>query len=307
VPKEPAVPAETDLNYRHLYYFWAVARTGSVAAAAEKLHLTQPTISMQLHELQRSLKCQLFEREGRRLALTDRGQQALRYADEIFALGQELSATLAGAAPGKKLRLVVGVPDAMPKIVTCRLLQPALQLAEAVALECYEAKFDQLLTDLAADRFDVVLSDCPLGVGARVRAYNHPLGDCGIAFCGTPRLARRLRGAFPQSLATAPLLMPTVNTDLRRALDHWFDALRIEPQIVAEFDDSALMKEFGYNGAGLFPTPLAALADVERQYRVRRVGTVESVRARYYAITTYRRHKHPVVAAICAAAPSLFS
>jgi LysR family transcriptional activator of nhaA len=294
-----------DLNYQHLHYFWMVAHEGSVAAAANRLHLTQPTISMQLKELQRHLGCALFEREGRRLALTDSGKQVLRYADEIFSLGRDLVDSLSRHEPDKSLRLVVGVPDAMPKLITRRLLQPALRMPEPVTLECYEAKFDQLLADLATDRFDVVLSDCPLGIGARVRAYNHPLGDCGIAFCGTTELAARYHRTFPESLSEAPLLLPTLNTDLRRSIDHWFDAQGIEPHIVAEFEDSALLKEFGYSGLGLFPVPSAVVADVKRQYQVKLVGKVEGVRARYFAITTYRRLKHPAVVAICAAAPSL--
>jgi LysR family transcriptional activator of nhaA len=297
--------APVELNYRHLHYFWVVAREGSVAAAAGKLHLSQPTISMQLKQLQRSLKCRLFQRDGRRLALTDQGQRVLAYANQIFAAGQQLADSLQGIQPGVKRRLVVGVPDAMPKILTFRLLQPALKLPEQFELECYEAKFDQLLADLAVDRFDVVLSDSPLGVGARVRAFNHPLGECGIAICGTAKLAARYRRRFPQSLDGAPMLLPTPHTDMRRSLDQWFDARRISPQVVAEFDDSALMKEFGLNGAGLFPVPLAVLGDVRRQYKAVLAGKLEEVRARYFAITPYRRLKHPAVAAICAAAPTL--
>lgn len=297
--------SDADLNYRHLYYFWTVAREGSVAAASAKLHLTQPTISMQLRVFQRSLKCKLLEREGRRLALTVRGREVMRFADEIFALGRDLAATLSGQSPGQQLRLVVGVPDAMPKLITCRLLLPVLKLRQPVAMECYEAKFDQLLADLATDRFDVVLSDCPLGVGARIRGFNHPLGECGIAFCGAAKLAARFRRGFPHSLRDAPLLLPTLNTDLRRSLDHWFDAQGFEPRVVAEFDDSALMKEFGHCGAGLFPIPQAVLVDVKRQYHVALAGKIESVRARYYAITTYRRLKHPAVEAICQASPAL--
>ncbi len=297
--------SDVDLNFHHLYYFWTVAHEGSVAAASARLHLTQPTISMQLQTLQRKLGRQLFQREGRRLMLTDAGKQALRYADEIFSLGRELSGVMSGTQPDKKLRLVVGVPDAMPKLITCRLLQPALNMPVPVTLECYEAKFDQLLADLSTDRFDVVLSDCPLGIGARVRAYNHPLGDCGVVFCGSAKLAARYRRGFPRSLNRAPLLLPTLNTDLRRSLDHWFEVQNIQPQVVAEFDDSALLKEFGFSGLGLFPAPSAVLDDVKRQYQVQLVGRVEAVRARYFAITTLRRLKHPAVAAVCAAASSL--
>lgn len=298
---------EPELNYEHLRYFWTVAHEGTVAAAAAKLHLTQPTVSAQLQKLQRALNGRLFERDGRRLALTDFGRRVLRHADEIFAAGRQLSRAVVGLRSDDAVRLVVGVPDAMPKLITCRLLEPALNLSVPVELECYEAKFDRLLADLAADRFDVVLSDCPVGVGARVRAFNHFLGECDVAFCAVARLADRFRRGFPRSLAGAPVLLPTLNTDLRRALDHWFDAESLQPRIIAEFDDSALMKEFGYVGRGIFPVPSAVLEDVKRRYGVRLVGRVPAVRARYYAVTTLRRLKHPAVAAVSQAAPRLFT
>lgn len=292
------MPDLTDLNYHHLLYFWTVAREGSVAAATRKLNLAQPTISMQLAKLQRSLGCQLFERVGRGLVLTDMGQTVFRYADEIFDLGRELQAVVGGQSSGRPLRLVVGVPDALPKLVTYRLLKPVFKLTEPIQLECFEAKLEQLLADLAANRFDVLLTDAPLGVGARVRAFNHPLGDCGIVFCGTAALARRYRRTFPHSLAEAPLLLPSEHTDLRRSLDHWFDEQGIRPNIVGQFDDSALMKEFGLGGLGLFPVPQVVLAEVKRQYQVAVVGALDAVRSRFFAITSVRRLKHPAVIAI---------
>lgn len=296
------MPDLTDLNYHHLLYFWTVAREGSVAAATRKLNLAQPTISMQLAKLQRSLGCQLFERVGRGLVLTEMGQTVFRYADEIFSLGRELQSVVGGQNSDRPLRLVVGVPDALPKLVTYRLLKPVFKLAEPVQLECFEAKLEQLLADLAANRFDVLLTDAPLGVGARVRAFNHPLGDCGIVFCGTPALARRYRRTFPHSLVEAPLLLPSEHTDLRRSLDHWFDEQGIRPNIVGQFDDSALMKEFGLGGLGLFPVPQVVLSEVKRQYRVEVVGGLDSVRSRFFAITSVRRLKHPAVIAISEAA-----
>ncbi len=296
------MPELTDLNYHHLLYFWTVAREGSVAAATRKLNLAQPTISMQLAKLQRSLGCQLFERVGRGLVLTEMGQTVFRYADEIFDLGRELQSVVGGRKPGWPLRLAVGVPDALPKLVTYRLLQPAFKLPEPVQLECFEAKFEKLLTDLAANRFDMLLTDAPLGVGARVRAFSHPLGECGIVFCGAKALAGQFRRKFPHSLADAPLLLPSEHTDLRRSLDHWFDEQGIRPNVVGQFDDSALMKEFGLGGLGLFPVPQVVFAEVKRQYRVEVVGALDSVRSRFFAITSVRRLKHPAVIAICEAA-----
>lgn len=294
------------LNLHHLLYFWTVAYEGTVTAASARLHLTQPTISMQIRKLERAVGHKLFRRVGRTLVLTEVGQLVYRYADEMFALGRELSHALGGAVAGRPTRLTVGVPDAMPKIVTYRLLQPVLTMADQVQLVCHEAKLDQLLADLSVHRYDVVLSDAPLGLGARIKAFHHTLGDCGVAFCGTRDMVRRHRRRFPDCLTEAPLLLPTANNELRRALDQWFDAHGGRPQIAGEFEDSALLKEFGKGGWGLFPVPAAVLPEVVEQYGVATVGTLEAVRTRFYAITTQRRIRHPAVAAICASSRTDF-
>lgn len=296
----------TDLNYHHLLYFWTVAHEGTVAAACARLNLAQPTITMQIRKLERSLGQRLFRKSGRTLVLTETGQTVYRYADEIFSLGREMTQTLGGVVAGRATRLVVGVPDAMPKLVTYRLLQPVVMMEEPMQLVCHEAKLDQLLADLAVHRYDVLLSDAPLGLGARVKAYSHLLGACDVAFCASRTMARQYRRSFPKSLAQAPLLFPTPNTELRRLLDHWFDSQAMSPRIVGEFEDSALLKEFGHAGLGLFPVPSAVLPEVMRQYNVVEVGRLAGVRTRYFAISTQRRVQHPAVAAICAAARSRF-
>lgn len=300
------MPPLAELNYHHLLYFWTVAHEGTVAAACARLNLAQPTISMQIRKLERSIGQKLFRRSGRTLVLTEVGQTVYRYADEIFALGRELTHTLGGEVSGRPTRVVVGVPDAMPKIVTYRLLQPVLEMGTPVQLVCHEAKIDQLVADLALHRYDVLLSDAPLGLGSRVKAFSHPLGDCGVAFCGNRALARRYRAKFPQSLREAPLLLPTPNTELRRSLDQWFDSVSIRPRVMGEFEDSALLKEFGQGGLGLFPVPAVVLPEVIKQYSVAPVGTLDTVRTRFFAISTQRRVRHPAVAAICAASRTGF-
>ncbi|MBX7166008.1 MAG: LysR family transcriptional regulator [Pirellulales bacterium] len=295
-----------DLNYHHLLYFWTVAHEGTVAAACAKLHLAQPTVSMQIRSLERALGCKLFRRAGRTLALTEVGQMVYRHADEMFAHARELTQAFAGGTPDRAPRLVVGVPDVMPKLVTYRLLAPALQLPQPVQLECREAKFDQLLADLAVHRFDVLLSDAPIGLGVRVKAFEHILGDSAVAFCAARPLARRLRGKFPHSLHQAPLLLPTENTQLRRSIDAWLEARQLVPHILGQFEDSALLKEFGLAGVGAFPVPSVVVDDVRRQYRVEIVGQVPEIRSRFYAITTQRRVQHPAVLALLEAARNGF-
>jgi LysR family transcriptional activator of nhaA len=290
------------LNYHHLLYFWTVANEGSIARACEKLLLAQPTISGQLRALERSLGDKLFARSGRGLVLTETGQTVYRYADEIFSLGKELADTLKGRPTGRPLRLRVGVADVLPKIVSYRLLEPALHLTEPVQIICREGKPDRLLAELSLHGLDIVLTDAPVGPSVKVRAFSHLLGECGVSIVAAAELAKRLRKRFPQSLDGAPFLLPTDNTVLRRSLDQWFEAKGIRPVIRAECEDSALLKAFGQDGIGAFSVPSVVEKEVCRQYRVNPIGRVEEVKERFFAISVERKLKHPAVVAISDAA-----
>jgi LysR family transcriptional activator of nhaA len=290
------------LNYHHLQYFWVVAREGSIVRAAEELRVSQPTISLQLKELEQSLDRKLFERAGRGLTLTEAGKVVYSYAQEIFALGQDLINAVEREPADRSLRLAVGIVDVIPKTLVHRLLAPALRIAQPVHLICREDKGDRLLADLSAHRFDVVLSDGPIGTAVQLRGFNHLLGECGVTFFGTPKLATRYRRGFPRSLDGAPVLLPTDNTAMRRGLNQWFEALRIHPVVVAEFDDGATMASFGRAGDGIFPAPSAVEDEVCRENAVGVLGRSDRVRERYYAITNEARLQHPGVAAILEAA-----
>jgi LysR family transcriptional activator of nhaA len=289
------------LNYHHLYYFWTVAHAGSIARAAEQLHLTQPTISNQLKTLEEALGHPLFERQGRRLVLTDVGRTALRYADDIFRTGRELQQALKGLPTGDRLRVAVGVADVIPKIVAERLLQPAVRAASGVTLVAREGPLPQLLASLALHELDVVLSDAPAGDTIRVRAFNHLLGETGVSFFAAPPLAR-LRKGFPGSLSGAPLLLPSAGTSLRGRLDRWMEARGIRPLVAGEFDDSALLQAFGARGFGAFAAPTAFETEVVAQHGVQVLGRADEIREQVYAITVERRLRHPAVVAIAEAA-----
>jgi LysR family transcriptional regulator, transcriptional activator of nhaA len=286
------------LNYHHLLYFWTVAREGSVARACRELNLAQQTISGQIQALEAALGEPLFIRTGRNLALTDIGRTVYRYADEIFALGRELLDTVKDRPTGRPVRLTVGVSDALPRQIAYRLLEPAFALPEPVQVICREDKSDRLLAALALYELDVVLSDVPLGPAARVKAFSHLLGECGVTFFATAALAARHRKGFPGSLAGAPVLLPTDNTALRRSLDEWFDGRGIHPRVVAEVEDDALLKTFGQAGIGLFAAPGATEGEVRRQYHVAVVGRAADLRQRFYAISVERKLRHPAVVAI---------
>ena len=290
------------LNYHHLLSFWTVVREGGVSRAAEKLRLAQPTVSAQVKLLEDTLGQTLFDRQGRRLVLTDTGRVVYRYADEIFGIGRELLETLKGRAPGRPLHLTVGVANAVPKLIVHRLLMPALSGEEDVRLECREDRTETLLAELATHELDVVISDVPPPPHIRVKVFSHLLGESGTTFFAAGPLAGNLRRRFPQSLNDQPLLLPAPSTALRRALDQWFETEDLHPRVVGQFDDSALMKAFGQAGTAAFPAPSVIEPEIIRQYKVQVVGRVPTIYERYYAISAERRLKHPGVLAITNAA-----
>jgi LysR family transcriptional activator of nhaA len=286
------------LNYRHLHYFWVSAREGGVTAAAKALHVSQPSISAQIKKLERTLGHALFERTGRTLALTAEGKIVFDYAEEIFRLGRELQETIHGRLEGRPMRLAVGVADTIPKLIAFHLLEPALALADPVRLEVREDRTDRLLADLATHDLDLVLADMPIPPNVSVRAYNHVLGDSAIDIFGPPLTVHRLREGFPESLDGAPFLLPAAGYTLRRSLDEWFESLGIQPRVVSEIEDSALIKVFAEAGAGLFAAPTVVGREIREKYAVERLGRAEGVTERFYAITVERRLKHPAVVAI---------
>jgi len=294
----------SSLNFKHLRYFWAVATHGSIARAAEVLHLTPQTISGQLRELEDQMKVKLFEKSGRNLVLTDSARVVFSYADEMFRLGDELQDVLEGRIPGAALTLTVGVAMVVPKLLAYRVLAPVLSMPEPVRLVCHEAPLAELLADLSVHKLDLVLADSPVSPALNIRAYNHTLGESGISFFAVQKSARKYSARFPQSLDGAPMLMPTASSALRRMLEQWFERQEVKPRVVAEFEDRALMKAFGEADAGIFTSPTAVEADVVAKYGVRVIGRSDEIRERFYAISAERRIKHPAVSAITEAARS---
>ena len=290
------------INYHHLLYFYTVAREGSVARAAKQLRLTQPTVSVQIRALEDALGEKLFLRSGRNLLLTEIGHIVYTYAEEIFALGRELTDTLKSRPRGRPVRLTVGITDAMPKMIAYRLLEPALRQEQEVHLICREGKPQQLLAELMMHGLDLVLADAPAGPDSRIRAFNHLLGESGTAIFGTRALVDPLQEGFPKSMDGAPFLLPTLGTMMRRTLDQWFAEQSIRPRIVGEMDDSALIKVFGAAGAGLFPAPSVIENEIQRKYGVCTLATIDGVRERFYAISAERKLRNPAVVAISEAA-----
>jgi LysR family transcriptional activator of nhaA len=293
-----------NLNLKHLRYFWSVATLGSIAKAAESLYITPQTISGQISDLEKQLGKKLFRREGRNLVMTETGQLVFSYADEMFRLGNELQDVLAGHTPGTSITLKVGIAMVVPKLLTYRVLEPVLHMPEQVRLICNEAPLVDLLADLSVHKLDVVLADSPVSPTLNIRAYNHELGHSGISFFSTPDKAESLRENFPQSMDGEKILMPSHGSHLRRSLETWFQKKDINPLVVAEFEDRALMKAFGEAGSGIFTSPAAMKDDVLQKYGVEVIGETDEISERFFLISAERHIKNPAVSRITETARS---
>ena len=281
-------------NYKHLYYFWVVAKEGGISRAADKLHMAVQTVSAQVRELERSLGCELLKPAGRGLVLTDAGLAAMRQADLIFQLGEDLPQMVRDAASSPSVRLWVGISDGLSKLVAHRLLKPVMREPN-LRLLCLEGQFDELLGNLAIHKLDVVISDRPAVPNPNIKLYSHALGSSSIAWYGAPALLQSVNTDIPGCLADLPVLLPTIHTASRDRLDIWFEERGIRPRVVGEFEDSALLKTFGASGMGVFPAAEWGHDNLIDQYGLTRLGACEGVNEHFYAIGTERKVQHPLV------------
>jgi LysR family transcriptional activator of nhaA len=286
------------LNYRQLHYFWVVAKTGSIVRACEQLNLTPQTISGQISLLEQTYGIELFRRVGRQLELTEAGRQTLPYAEQMFQLGGELELMLRAQPNEQQILFRVGVADVVPKSIVYRLIAPTMELSEPLRITCREDKLERLLADLAIQRLDLVISDSPMPSHLDIKGYSQKLGECGISFFATAELAAQYGQDFPRGLHGAPLLIPGPETVVRSRLQRWFAEQQIQPRIVGEFDDSALMQAFGQSGSGIFIGPSVIADEVIRQYGVELIGQTDAVTESFYAISVERKVKHPGIVAI---------
>ena len=286
------------VNYKHLHYFWVVAREGSIVAASERLHITPQTISGQLSLLEDYYGVALFNKAGRNLELSPVGQQVLTYADEIFAIGNELEQMMQAQPSSQPQLFKVGVVDVVPKLIAHQILLPALKTQAATRLVCREADLEGLLADLAIHRLDLVIADRPITATFSSRGYSHELGKSSISFLSTSGIRDTLKGDFPDCLNQAPLLLPTSGSQLRLDIDLWLNQNRITPTIIAEFDDSALMKAFGQEGVGILIIPSVIKEAVMRQYGLEFIGQTDQLSQTFYAISVEKKVSHLTTAAV---------
>ena len=285
-------------NYNHLLYFWTTVREGGVVRAADALHVTPQTISGQIKLLEQEFDGALLQKKGRKVVPTDLGHTVFEYADELFALGQDLVRAVEGAAPRDRRSVTIGVSDVVPNLVTWRVIAPLMQGPSPFRVICHTGTLDSLVADLAARKLYLVLSSSALPTDTGLRAFSHLLGESSVTFFAAPPLARRLKKGFPRSLDHAPFLLPTGRSSNRRVLDTWFMQQGITPRIIGEFDDTALAKSFVQGGVGVFAAPSAIAREIVRQYRVGIVGQSDTLKARFYVVSMERRIRHPAVIAV---------
>lgn len=288
----------TPLNYNHLYYFYRVAVDGGITAASRHLHLTPQTISGQITALEQQIGYPLFERQGKKLGLTQRGRVVFSYAEDIFHLGDELKTLLKQPEVVERLSISVGIVDVIPKALAYTLIKPITALPQPVHLVCREGNLEHLLAELAVNKLDLVLSERPMPPGTRLRAYNHLVVETDIALFGTLALISPYQRNFPNSLAGAPFLMPSALTMLSQLLLSWFDQNDLSPQVVGEFDDSALAYAFCREGLGLVAAPALIADDLREQFGIHPLGILDGVRAQFYALSPQKKIKHPAIVAM---------
>lgn len=294
------------LNYKHLRYFYTTAREGSIAGAAEALHVSPQTISGQLSVFQDYLGVELFDRKGKQLVLNDMGKMVYSYAEDIFSLGSELQQNIMTRNNNEQLQIAVGVADAIPKILSVNILENCFKEAGAMKLVCREGDFDMLLSELALNKLDLIITDRQLPPGMPIKAYSHPLGQCGLTFYASDAEAHALKADFPKSLHMHSFLMCGDRSNQKVNLQSWFEREGIVPNIIAECDDSALIKYFGQSGYGVFCTPSTIEQHVVRQYGVSVIGRTDEVREQFYAISPERKLSHPGVKLLVDAAQHIF-
>lgn len=293
----------SSLNYKHLRYFWMVAKTGSIVRASEQLYCSAQSISGQLGELENSLGVQLLKKAGRGLELTEMGRKIFSYADEIFSLGTELLEVAHQQPVKKSTPFRIGITDSVAKSVAYKVIEPVLHLDEPLRLICREGKLASLLSEMSVNQLDLVIADRPMPANLNVRAHNLLLGQSKLAIFAAKSLIdayikANQAASFPYNLHGAPFLLPGEDFTYQKKLIAWFETQKIYPNIVGEFDDSALLKSFGQAGAGFFAAPQAISAYICAQYAVAEIGHIDAVTEQIYAITTERRLTHPAVKAV---------
>lgn len=283
-------------NYHHLYYFYTIAKTGSVSLAAKRLRLAQPTLSAQLKQFESFLEKKLFEREGRRLVLTNEGHQVLGYAEAIFDLGKELMDRQGDFSKKGRIRFQIGVDSLISKTIVYMLIQHLFKVSPEVFIVVDENRTDDLIRALKDHQLDLILSDqLPLRQHEEELDYQL-LAKIPIFFCAHPKFKAIARG-FPKSLGKAPVILPTASSASAQAVKNFFLEHGIEPHIAGEIRDVEIVRRLVLDGAGIAPLNLLTIqkAPASKKLLVLKSGKEAILEEKIYAISKKRKNPHALL------------
>lgn len=281
------------LNYHHLHYFHVIAKEGTIAKAAEKLGMGQPTLSTQLKQLEESLGKNLFERRKQRLILTEAGKIAYEYADQVFRLGSEMVEALNDRLQNNRVHVQIGALDSVPKPITLEVVLQAYKRGNC-AVSVLEGTSGDLLRELTAHQIDLLLSNYPPNVDAQT-IYAKSIAQLEVVVCAAPRF-KHLKKGFPQSLEGQPFIFPTRHSHLRRDLEHYFSVKGIRVDPLAETQDTSLQKLLGKEGVGLIPIVEAGAEDLIKEKKLVVLGALEGIYEEIWLMAANRKIDNPVVA-----------
>jgi len=282
------------LNYHHLYYFMTIAELNSISKAAEKLLLGQPTLSAQLKQFEDSLGVQLFERQHKKLILTEHGKLALEYARNIFKMGGEMYEALHDRLKPGKINIQLGALDSVPKQVMLQLTQAALKIAPC-SISLVEGKFEELMRNLTSHELDLAITNFLPKLESSKGMYHKIISKRLLGIYGSPQFIS-LRKNFPQSLNDRPIVLPTYDSQMRYDIEHWFKLNDITVDIIAETQDTALKKLMASNSMAMIPAASHTVQKLVLSGELILIGEMNNVTEELYLISAHRKIANPVAA-----------
>lgn len=283
-------------NYHHLYYFYVIAKEGSISKATQQLRLAQPTLSSQLKQFENFLNVKLFIRENRNLILTEEGRRVLEYAKMIFDIGRELKDRMVDLNHKGRIRIQIGVLNSLPKTIIETLLNYLLNIDPTVFLIVKEDKINKLIQDLHDHELDLVLTDTPFHLPETKEIKNHFIGKIPIVFCVHPKLSKRFKN-IPKDLNGAPLLLPASSRQIFQTLQEYFTENNIEPNIIGEIEDVEVVRRLVLRGLGVAPLNLltALKGPSKQKLIILNKASKQTIFENFYLITKTRKVTHPLV------------
>lgn len=280
------------VNYHHLLYFKTIASEGGIARAADKLRLGQSTLSAQLKQFEETIGVKLFDRQHKKMVLTEAGRVALKYADEIFRMGDEMIEVLHDQLTPTRIHVQVGALESVPKHLILALVKAVYSYGDC-AVTILEGKGDELIRELSLHRIDLLISNYMPSTHEALGLYSKSIARVPVSLCGAPKF-KSLKDNFPESLAMAPMILPTIHSKLRHDLEHYFKSAGLIMDVVAETQDTSVQKLMGVDGLGILPIPTFAVEDLIKAGSLISLGKLPGVFEEFYLIAASRKIENPV-------------